>query len=136
VNTPLNVYTPYSLIHIILMFSMWSGNHKFYIQFLRLLRLQTFIITLYEVTEERIYQNFLYIWPSFTHSFSKIKIIIWHQKLLKGYNQEFRDNNRKHSHDAEIGVIIGNKYNHIVAYPCVANTLHLIVEYRSYLRCS
>jgi hypothetical protein len=47
VNTPLNVYTPYSLIHIILMFSMWSGNHKFYIQFLRLLRLQTFIITLY-----------------------------------------------------------------------------------------
>jgi hypothetical protein len=47
VNTPLNVYTPYSLVHIILMFSMWSGNHKFYIQFLRLLRLQTFIITLY-----------------------------------------------------------------------------------------
>jgi hypothetical protein len=37
----------YSLIHIILMFFIWSGNHKFYIQFLRLLRLQWFIITLY-----------------------------------------------------------------------------------------
>jgi hypothetical protein len=28
-------------------FFMWSGNHKFYIQFLRLLGLQSFIITLY-----------------------------------------------------------------------------------------
>jgi hypothetical protein len=26
---------------------MWSGNHKFYIQFSRLLRLQSFRITLY-----------------------------------------------------------------------------------------
>jgi hypothetical protein len=34
-------------IHIILMFFIWSGNHKFYIQFLRLLGLQSFIITLY-----------------------------------------------------------------------------------------
>jgi hypothetical protein len=37
----------YSLIHIILMFFIWSGNHKFYIQFLRLLALQSFRITLY-----------------------------------------------------------------------------------------
>jgi hypothetical protein len=38
----------YSLIHIILMFFlMWSGNHKFYIEFSRLLRLQSFRITLY-----------------------------------------------------------------------------------------
>jgi hypothetical protein len=28
-------------------FFMWSGNHKFYIQFSRLLRLQSFRITLY-----------------------------------------------------------------------------------------
>jgi hypothetical protein len=28
-------------------FFMWSGNHKFYIQFSRLLRLQSFKITLY-----------------------------------------------------------------------------------------
>jgi hypothetical protein len=34
----------YSLIHIILMFFIWSGNHKFHIQFLRLLGLQSFII--------------------------------------------------------------------------------------------
>jgi hypothetical protein len=37
----------YSLIHIILMFFIRSGNHKFYIQFLRLLELQSFIIILY-----------------------------------------------------------------------------------------
>jgi hypothetical protein len=39
----------YSLIHIILMFFIRSGNHKFYIQFLRLLGLQSFRfrITLY-----------------------------------------------------------------------------------------
>jgi hypothetical protein len=37
----------YSLIHIILMFFIRSGNHKFYIQFSRLLRLQSFRITLY-----------------------------------------------------------------------------------------
>jgi hypothetical protein len=36
-------------LHIILMFFIWSGNHKFYIQFLRLLGLQSFIITLYKV---------------------------------------------------------------------------------------
>jgi hypothetical protein len=29
------------------MFVIWSGNHKFYIQFLRLLGLQSFIITRY-----------------------------------------------------------------------------------------
>jgi hypothetical protein len=29
-------------------FFMWSGNHKFYIQFSRLLRLQSFRITLYD----------------------------------------------------------------------------------------
>jgi hypothetical protein len=34
----------YSLMHIILMFFTWSGNHKFYIQFLRLLGLQSFVI--------------------------------------------------------------------------------------------
>jgi hypothetical protein len=38
----------FSLIHIILMFFfMWSGNHKFYIPFSRLLRLQSLRITLY-----------------------------------------------------------------------------------------
>jgi hypothetical protein len=30
-----------------MIFLMWSGNHKFYIQFSRLLRLQSFRITLY-----------------------------------------------------------------------------------------
>jgi hypothetical protein len=44
-----NVTHVCSLIHIILMFFIWSGNHKFYIQFLRLLGLQSFIITLYKV---------------------------------------------------------------------------------------
>jgi hypothetical protein len=37
----------YSLIHTILMFFIWSGNHKFDIQFLRQLGLQSFRITLY-----------------------------------------------------------------------------------------
>jgi hypothetical protein len=47
--TQFNCYV-YSLIHITLMFFIWSGNHKFYIQFLRLvLRLQSFIVTLYNL---------------------------------------------------------------------------------------
>jgi hypothetical protein len=33
-------------LHHFDVFFMWSGNHKFYIQFLRLLGLQSFIITL------------------------------------------------------------------------------------------
>jgi hypothetical protein len=40
----------YSLIHITLMFFIRCGNHKFYIQFLRLLRLQSFRVTLYKVS--------------------------------------------------------------------------------------
>jgi hypothetical protein len=32
-----------------MIFFMWSGNHKFYIQFSRLLRLQSFRITLYKL---------------------------------------------------------------------------------------
>jgi hypothetical protein len=40
------VNSVYSLIHIILMFFIWSGNHKFHIQFLHLLGLQSFIATL------------------------------------------------------------------------------------------
>jgi hypothetical protein len=39
----------YSLIHIILKIFIWSGNHKFYIQFLRQLGLQSFRIILYNV---------------------------------------------------------------------------------------
>jgi hypothetical protein len=37
----------YSLIHIILKIFIWSGNYKFYNQFLRQLGLQSFRITLY-----------------------------------------------------------------------------------------
>jgi hypothetical protein len=36
-----------SLIHIILKIFIWSGNHKFYIQFLRQFGLQSLRITLY-----------------------------------------------------------------------------------------
>jgi hypothetical protein len=36
-----------NLTHLFDDFFMWSGNHKFYIQFSRLLRLQSFRITLY-----------------------------------------------------------------------------------------
>jgi hypothetical protein len=39
----------YSLIHIILKIFIRSGNHKFYIQFLRQLGLESFRITLYKV---------------------------------------------------------------------------------------
>jgi hypothetical protein len=51
-------------------FLMWSGNHKFYIQFSRLLRLQSFRITLYKadkinekeinLREEEFVSNFNY----------------------------------------------------------------------------
>jgi hypothetical protein len=45
----------YSLIHIIL-----SGNHKFYIQFSHLLRLQSFRITLYKTLDTRSFIDTLY----------------------------------------------------------------------------
>jgi hypothetical protein len=41
----IELFAPNTLIHIILMFFIWSDNHTFYIQFLRLLGLQSFIIT-------------------------------------------------------------------------------------------
>jgi hypothetical protein len=37
--------------HNLMFFFMWSGNHKFYIQFSRLLRLQSFRITLYKLSQ-------------------------------------------------------------------------------------
>jgi hypothetical protein len=52
--SPVCVNGVYSLIHIILMFFVRSGNHKFYIQFLRLLGLQSFTITLYNTVRSAI----------------------------------------------------------------------------------
>jgi hypothetical protein len=37
---------------------MWSGNHKFYIQFSRLLRLQSFRITLYNLRGPTVSRRF------------------------------------------------------------------------------
>jgi hypothetical protein len=58
---------------------MWSGNHKFYIQFSRLLRLQSFRITLY--LEFCFWQGML-IPPRGSCWATKIKFIIYYNMFV------------------------------------------------------
>jgi hypothetical protein len=71
----------YSLVHIILIFFIWSGNHKFYIQFLRLLGLQSSIITpcLY-LFDTGAQVNYMYT------DLSKVFDRLYHFKLLNNLN--------------------------------------------------